>query len=199
MNKNIEDTLKMALEALENLINYDYNGNPDNEIDVAGVEAITAIKETLAVDKESLTTEAQQSNEQGCEHCNHSLYCGTKCKNCGKQSNEQVEPVVRSDLPPQPKEPEQEHVAQLNKDPDTGKLYVQWTLPWALLADGTKFYTTPPQPQSEARGLSQSKPLIASQREKVFAEADKLMDADDNLSWRIAILKATEAAHGIKG
>jgi len=56
--------------------------------------AITAIKEALAVDKESLTTEAQQSNEQGCEHCNHSLYCGTKCKNCGKQSNEQVEPVA---------------------------------------------------------------------------------------------------------
>lgn len=43
--------------------------------------------------KQRIEALAQQSNEQGCEHCNHSLYCGTKCKNCGKQSNEQVEPA----------------------------------------------------------------------------------------------------------
>jgi hypothetical protein len=45
----------------------------------------------------------------------------------------------------------------------------------------------------------QRKPLITDKdRENVFAEAEKLMGADDNLSWRIAILMATEAAHGIK-
>jgi hypothetical protein len=43
-----EEALKLALEALENLINYDYSGQPDNGIDLAGVEAITAIKEALA-------------------------------------------------------------------------------------------------------------------------------------------------------
>jgi len=43
-----DETLKLALEALENLINYDYSGQPDNGIDLAGAEAITAIKEALA-------------------------------------------------------------------------------------------------------------------------------------------------------
>ena len=48
--------------------------------------------------------------------------------------------------------------------------------------------TTPPQ----------RKPLTEMQREAVFAEADRLMRADSNLLWRIAILTLTEAAHGIK-
>ena len=43
-----EEALKLALEALENLINYDYSGQPDNGIDLAGAEAITAIKEALS-------------------------------------------------------------------------------------------------------------------------------------------------------
>ena len=112
MSKQI-DALKLALEALEKVTKEmlalkdelaERGGRPttdsyrqklwDSAFDAYtghALPAATAIKEALAVDKESLTTEAQQSNEQGCEHCNHSLYCGTKCKNCGKQSNEQVE------------------------------------------------------------------------------------------------------------
>jgi hypothetical protein len=43
-----DEALKLALEALENLIIYDYSGQPDNGIDLAGAEAITAIKEALA-------------------------------------------------------------------------------------------------------------------------------------------------------
>ena len=44
----MKEALKLALEALENLISYDYHGQPDNGIDIAGVEALTAIKEALA-------------------------------------------------------------------------------------------------------------------------------------------------------
>ena len=77
-----------------------------------------------------------------------------------------------------PKEPEHEPVAQLNKDPDTGKLYVQWTLPWALLADGTKFYTTPPQ----------RKPLTDEQRREIILKADTVGQA----------IAMVESAHGIK-
>ena len=47
-----KEALKLALEALENLINYDYSGQPDNGIDLAGAEAITAIKEALAQPEE---------------------------------------------------------------------------------------------------------------------------------------------------
>ena len=47
--------------------------------------------------------------------------------------------------------------------------------------------TAPPQP----------KPLTDEQRESAFVEADNLMDADYRLPWRMAILKAVEAAHNI--
>jgi hypothetical protein len=59
---------------------------------------------------------------------------------------------------------------------------------WAAGIEMRLLYTTP----------QQRKPLTRDERENVFAEADKLMDANDNLSWRIAILKATEAVHNIK-
>ena len=90
------EALKLALEAFETLTQYNMvranifrRFEPTCTGDYVDLRefrekakpAITAIKEILA----------QQSNEQGCEHCNHSLYCGTKCKNCGKQSNEQVD------------------------------------------------------------------------------------------------------------
>lgn len=100
--------MELALEALENLINYDYNGNPDNEIDVAGVEAITAIKETLAVDKESLTTEARHMPSNDALYKAWNLIgadlAGLKFEdfvrhlsaqqNAERVSNEQVEPVA---------------------------------------------------------------------------------------------------------
>ena len=38
--------------------------------------------------------EALSKQEQGCEFCNHPLYVGTKCKNCGEEKQEQGEPEM---------------------------------------------------------------------------------------------------------
>lgn len=52
------EVLKMALEALERNVQHKYPLEQNKAIQL-GQEAITAIKEALAVDKESLTTEAR--------------------------------------------------------------------------------------------------------------------------------------------
>ena len=85
-NVKAQSALEQALEALENAWLDASMGKGDV---CRHNKAITAIKEVLAQQNPQGV-----SNEQGCEHCSHSLYCGTKCKNCGKQSNEQVEPMA---------------------------------------------------------------------------------------------------------
>lgn len=74
--------------------------------------------------------------------------------------------------PPLPKEPEQEPVAwidassfaMMNQDPRFNRVQWQTTLTLSQVYEGQiPFYTTPPQPQSEARGLSQSNPLTNAQ------------------------------------
>ena len=40
--------MQMALEALESLIEYDFHGKPLDELDVAGKQAITALREAIA-------------------------------------------------------------------------------------------------------------------------------------------------------
>jgi hypothetical protein len=40
-------------------------------------------------------------------------------------------------------------------------------------------------------------PLTREQREEVCIKAEQAMASDPNLSWRIALITQTEAAHGI--
>lgn len=53
--------------------------------------------------------------------------------------------------------------------------------------------TTPPQPQSQARGLSQSKPLTDEQMKKIWYSTKSIMD------WYSfqEVTRAIEEAHGI--
>lgn len=76
--------MRQALEALEterdNYQDWDKEDGAPEYI----YEAISALREALA-----------EQPAQGCDHCNHSLYAGTKCKNCGRVTEEpaQQEPV----------------------------------------------------------------------------------------------------------
>ena len=60
------------------------------------------------------------------------------------------------------------------------------------IRDWTAHKTTQPAAQPAA-------PLTPEQREEVCIKAEQAMAADPNLSWRIALITQTEAAHGITG
>ena len=62
-----------------------------------------------------------------------------------------------------------------------------WGFADAPIPEGSRLYTRP------------AVPLTKEQRERVFAKAQKRLDADQNLSWRIAIVEEVEAAHKIGG
>ena len=160
----MKEALKLALEALEHLqptalTSFYTIGNRD--------KAITAIKEALA------------QPEQGCEYCNHPLYCGTKCKNCGK-----AHPAV-------PTGHEQEPVAWIVWG-DNNVPSLTFTKP----ADKYVFdslYTTPPQ----------RKPLTDKEIDKMFEEAEIGIYIDDQYKQRHMEVfyfgvRDCEAAHGIK-
>ncbi len=64
------DTMKLALAAL-NTTESDCGSRAWEREQ----EAITALREALA-----------EQPAQGCNYCNHALYSGTKCKNCGREA-----------------------------------------------------------------------------------------------------------------
>ena len=70
----------------------------------------------------------------------------------------------------------------------------EWDVPCVAkhLIAFTKLYTAPPQPQSEARGLSQSKPLTNKQIDAIDVEITKAGYC------QMKFARAIEAAHGIK-
>ena len=98
----------------------------------------------------------------------------------------------RAEALAQPERPEQEPVAwrvKVEIKLRDGSVAVGYQLRnEKMSAHDEPLYTTPPQPKS----------LTDEQRESAFVEADNLMDADYRLPWRMAILKAVEAAHNIK-
>lgn len=51
MNKQTETALKMAIEALENCIDYNYHGQPLDEEDIDAQNAINACKQALELQK----------------------------------------------------------------------------------------------------------------------------------------------------
>jgi hypothetical protein len=67
-----DEALNLALEALEKQRSY-FLGRLDEAPDHV-YEAITAIRQAIA------------APVQGCDFCNHPLYAGTKCKNCGRET-----------------------------------------------------------------------------------------------------------------
>ena len=69
-------TVEQALEALE-------YAQQDRECPSTTRQAITALRAALA---------QEQPNPPGCDHCNHPLYAATKCRVCGRVT-EQAEPV----------------------------------------------------------------------------------------------------------
>jgi len=89
---------------------------PENPFSVES-KAITAIKQALA------------APVQGCDFCNHPLYAGTKCKNCGRETETVQEPVA------------------VVSGYYGGQCVVLPTNPARLFSSGTAFYTTPPAAQ----------------------------------------------------
>ena len=85
--------LEQTLQAL-NSIDVGYRSPNGNPLEVSFDEekceaAITALRAALA----------QQAKPQGCDHCNHPLYAATKCRVCGRvtEQAEPVEPVAVAD------------------------------------------------------------------------------------------------------
>ena len=115
MNKKTE-ALKLALEALEIGHEYAVETAEHFHIEMAGykqhrhdamdaevkqiADAITAIREALA-----------EQPAQGCEFCSHSLYAGTKCKNCGREQPAQQDSTCNKTL----REALADHVADNRK------------------------------------------------------------------------------------
>ena len=77
--------VEQALEALESCQDGDYTtGDVRQSFDEQAVNAaIVALWAALA---------QEQPNPPGCDHCNHPLYAATKCRVCGRVT-EQAEPV----------------------------------------------------------------------------------------------------------
>jgi hypothetical protein len=69
MNDQQRAAMQMALEALDNLIKYDFNIEPIDEFDIAGKQAITALREALAQSTNSCqnSTKLVETQPQG-EH-----------------------------------------------------------------------------------------------------------------------------------
>ena len=78
--------VEQALQALENA--EDHLAKPYS---TDASKAITALKAALA---------QEQPNPPGCDHCNHPLYAATKCRVCGRvtEQAEPVEPVAKVEL-----------------------------------------------------------------------------------------------------
>lgn len=78
------DTMKLALDALENFKNDD----------IDAVESFEQCETAIAALREALA----EKPAQGCEYCNHPLYAGTKCKNCGRVTEQAA---IKRDLTPE--------------------------------------------------------------------------------------------------
>lgn len=113
---------------------------------------------------------AQQAEPPGCDHCNHPLYAATRCRVCGRIT-EQAEPVawVLPDLLP---------VFSFK----TAQL---WKRPFA--EDQIPLYTAPPQ----------RKPLTEEEIQAAWDSVD--MRHPRGNETRIAFARAIERAHGIGG
>jgi hypothetical protein len=172
MTTQEQKALELALDFVEDVYLGEWRGPTERQ-----EEVITAIKKALVVDNQQLTTEAQQSNEQGCKHCNHPLYCGTKCKNCGKQSNEQVEPVAWV------------QDVEFEQSPEFAFSWVETRL------HNVPLYTHPPVPYVTESRTAQPKPLTD---EQIIGIARVTCIGISPHEDTVNLVRAIEAAHSIK-
>lgn len=107
------DTMKLGLEALESCGAGHISDGGNQWYDEKLVDkAITALREALAEQPERSYRQLQDNGSkyfgeswdkaeqpaQGCDHCNHSLYAGTNCKNCGRVTEQAA---IKRDLTPE--------------------------------------------------------------------------------------------------
>ena len=163
-------TVEQALEALEAAEFHAKRRIPDASIEVAVQPAITALRAALA----------QQAKPQGCDHCNHPLYAATRCRVCGRvtQQAEPVEPVAwrwgyRSVTTG---EMDWRGYVEIAADPNLRSP--------AIIME--PLYTAPPQ----------RKPLTEEEIDAIAAT--NLGDYEDD-KWFLLFARAIERAHGIGG
>ena len=202
-NSEAITTHKEALTALVNEMEYVLSCINADKVPFDGDD----FHEALRLGKEALMSFQDGAQpEQGCDYCNHSLYAGTICKNCGKVTSQPEHELTNLERhernvqqlfgEPQPKEPEQRSVSE-HLEPvayqDTAKptelvaaedwdnIDPQWRWMYQPL------YTTPPQPSAIAR-----KPLTDEQINTIWHNSNPT-----NFEAR-SFARAIEAAHGIK-
>ena len=160
------DLIAAAQQALDDLRDLHANHN----ITYAGT--ISRLEAALA---------QQQANPPGCDHCNHPLYAATRCRVCGRVT-EQAEPV--------------EPVAWLwkikavDEGPHTQQLYFfpGDDKPWSNGWTWTPLYTSPPQ----------RKPLTKERLLYIYNQLPNWgMDMDRLPQGLEKFARAIERAHGI--
>jgi hypothetical protein len=187
------EALRLALEALESAIPK-YTSQRKDQKTLGGsldywklsqhqrMKAITAIKAALA--NEALERKAENARELGLDYyvpCCTDKTC-SKCKAALEAKDEIVALVVyRGEICYKSTDDDQSFAIWCPVNYDSKHEF----------ADGTKFYTTPPQ----------RKPLTDEEIDKAMAENKQtLIDATDNYwNMRRAYARIIEAAHGIKG
>jgi hypothetical protein len=150
-----DEALKLALEALDNLLYWD-NGKSDYD---QAREAITAIKQALALDKK-----AENARELGLDYeppCKTGSQCTSKCQQCAVQ-----EPVAWVDLLKQAEE--------IVRSKSLWKKYIDGT-PLAndiavWMVSFAQEHTTPPAAQRQWTGLTDEevKHIADSEWEEAF-------------------------------
>ena len=106
-----KEAMKLALEALEKA--HDESLDEDHfKCRQILMGQITALREALA-----------EQPAQGCEYCNNALYAGTKCKNCGRVTEQAA---IKRDLTPE--QPAQQEPVAWCPDacPITGLPFFMW-------------------------------------------------------------------------
>ena len=143
------EALKLALEALENLINQHYAETTTNDDLEKADNAITAIKEALA--QPAVAEQHKQEPVARLHITETDDYPDIEVEVLnGASLQPSMSPVNVYTTPPQPKEPEQEPVAvveTIGGYPDESAHVAKWLVPYKSLKAGDKLYTTPPQPK----------------------------------------------------
>lgn len=105
-----KEAMKLALEALSKSDDFlfDWHENEsDNEADAYATarhlneKAITALRQAIREAEEQAPLDAYDkamAEQTVCDYCNHALYAGTKCKNCGRVTEQAA---IKQDLTPE--------------------------------------------------------------------------------------------------